>query len=85
MEENNLTSKENVIDYRRVQQEDNTFSVGQMEVIQAGVDGYDTVTYEVTYTNGVKTGRTETGKTTTAPVDEVVRVGTQEAVKSITE
>ena len=84
VEEHNLTSKENVVDYKRVQQEDNTFPAGQMEVIQEGVDGYDTVTYEVKYTNGVETGRTETRRTTTAPVDEIVRVGTQETVKSIT-
>lgn len=68
---------ENKVPFETTIQEYNNIPTGQLEVIQVGVDGYDTVTYEVTYMNGIETGRTETGRTTITPVDEIVRVGTQ--------
>ena len=71
------TAKENVVDYTTLIQEDNTLPTGQVGLIQAGVDGYDTVTYEVTYTNGVETARTEAVRTTTTPVKEIVAQGTK--------
>ena len=39
--------------------------------------GYDTVTYDVTYVNGIETNRVEVSRTTTAPVAEIIKVGTQ--------
>lgn len=71
------TVEERIVAFTTVKQEDSSFPIGQTEVIQAGVDGYDTVTYEVTYTNGIETRRTEVSRTTTVPVNEIVRVGTQ--------
>ena len=69
--------EENIVAFTTAKQDDNSFPTGQTEVIQSGVDGYDTVIYEVTYTNGIETGRTEVNRTTTAPIDEIVKVGTQ--------
>lgn len=73
------TIEERIVAFTTVKQEDNGFPIDQTEVIQAGVDGYDTVTYEVTYTNGIETGRTEVNRTTTVPVNEILAVGTKEA------
>lgn len=71
------TVKENIIRYATVSQEDNTLPSGQRKVVQVGVDGYDTVTYQVTYTNGVETSRIVTGRNTTAPINEIVLLGTK--------
>ena len=74
------TLTNNIVSYTRIEQLDNTLPVGETQIVQAGVDGYDTVTYEVTYTDGVETGRVEVSRVTTAPIDEIVRVGTQQIV-----
>ena len=71
------TTTENIVDYTTINTEDNTLKIGETELIQGGFNGYDTVIYEVTYINGVETGRVETTRTTTAPVEAIVRVGTQ--------
>ncbi|WP_068622539.1 G5 domain-containing protein [Trichococcus ilyis] len=78
------TLTENTVSFSRIEQLDNTFPAGETQIIQAGVDGYDTVTYEVTYTDGAETGRVEVSRVTTAPVDEIVRVGTQQ-IEVVTE
>lgn len=47
------------------------------QVIQAGVNGVRTITYEVTYHNGVEASRRETGRAiTTQPVTEIIHYGT---------
>ncbi|RIQ26301.1 hypothetical protein DY240_10575 [Jiangella rhizosphaerae] len=49
------------------------------DVTTAGVEGVRTLTYEVTLTDGVETGRSlVSDEVTTAPVDEVTSVGTYE-------
>ena len=40
-----------------------------------GLDGYDTIMYEVTYTNGVETSRAEMSRITLRPVNEVTLIG----------
>ena len=69
---------DNIVGYTRIEQLDNTLPVGETQIIQAGVDGYDTVTYDVTYTDGQETGRVEVSRVTTAPVEEIVLVGNQQ-------
>ena len=64
-----VVAKENTVAYQTVTEEDNTIPTGESQVAQAGVDGYDTVTYDVTYVNGVETNRVEVSRTTTAPVN----------------
>ena len=71
---------DNIVGYTRIEQLDNTLPVGETQIIQAGVNGYDTVTYDVTYTDGQETGRVEVSRVTTAPVEEIVRVGNQQVV-----
>ena len=70
------TVVENVVAYQTVEQEDATLPMGERVIQQYGVDGYDTVTYDVTYTNGEETGRVEVSRITTAPIEEIVLVGT---------
>ncbi len=53
---------------------------GQTQVVQAGKDGVETITYEVTYTDGVETGRKEVSRQiTTAMVPEITEIGTKVA------
>ena len=60
-----------------LEQEDNTLSAGEVVISQAGVEGYDTVIYEVTYRNGVEIGRVAVSRTTTPAVAEIIKVGTR--------
>jgi hypothetical protein len=58
---------------------DSTLAKGLQKVKTAGVPGAKTITYEVTLTNGVETGRTVvTEKVTKQPVTQVVAIGTKE-------
>ena len=74
------TLTENIVSYTRIEQLDSALPVGETEIIQAGIDGYDMVTYDVTYTGGQETGRVEVARVTMAPVEEIIRVGTQQVV-----
>ena len=57
---------------------DSSLAKGTQKVRTKGVAGAKTVTYEVTYTNGVETGRTvKAEKVTKKPVAQVVAVGTK--------
>lgn len=64
------------IAFERTSQDDATRDVGTTAVIQPGVDGTRTITYRVTYVDGVETDRVVTGDVVTvAPVPEVTAVG----------
>lgn len=57
---------------------DSNLAQGFTEVRTTGVNGVRTITHDVTYTDGIETGRTETGNSvTTPPVNEVVAKGTK--------
>ena len=71
------TTTENEVGFTTVEEEDNTIPTGERVIVQAGVDGYDTVTYDVTYVNGIETNRVEVSRTTIAPVNEIAIKGTQ--------
>ena len=58
-----ITAKENVVAYQTVTEEDDTIPTGESTVVQAGAEGYDTVTYDVTYVNGIETNRVEVSRT----------------------
>ena len=73
------TATENVLAFETIKQEDNTIPTGETQVVQAGSEGYDTVTYEVTYTNGVETNRVEVNRNTISPVEEIITVGTKDS------
>jgi resuscitation-promoting factor RpfB len=57
---------------------DSSLTKGTQKVRTKGVSGARTITYVVTYTNGVETGRTvKSEKVTKQPVTQVVAVGTK--------
>ncbi len=60
-----------------------SLAAGTSEVKQQGQAGSATVTYDVTLTNGVETGRTETGRSViTSALPTITRVGTAKAASS---
>lgn len=62
--------------------DDNSLPKGQTKTTTYGVNGVETTTYEVTYTNGVETSRKVISITTTKqPVTEVISRGTYVAPK----
>jgi uncharacterized protein YabE (DUF348 family) len=75
---------ENIIGYTTLVEEDATLSADESVVFQTGANGFDAVTYEVTYTNGIETSRLEVSRQTTAPLNQIVKVGTKIPVTNIT-
>lgn len=74
---NEETVKE-AVKYGTVKQDDDSMYKGTSKVYSAGENGEDEVTYKVKYINGEAAEKTELSrKTVTAPVDEVVYVGTK--------
>jgi uncharacterized protein YabE (DUF348 family) len=66
------------IDFTTVETPNPEALEGTRTVTQKGVEGEQTVTYQVTVTDGVETSRAQTGVTVTAaPVDQQVSVGTK--------
>jgi hypothetical protein len=54
-----------------------TLPQGTTKVTTSGVNGSETLTYEITYTDGVQTNKTLTNTTvTTPPVNQVTSIGT---------
>ena len=67
------------VDYQIVETPDSEAFVGDRTVTQEGVEGEQTITWRVTVTDGVETGREQVGAVvTTAAVEEQVAVGTKE-------
>ena len=67
------------VDYETVESEDAEAFEGERTVTQEGVEGEQTVTWRVTVTDGVETGREQLETVVTQPaVDELVSVGTKE-------
>ena len=59
------TTSENEAAFTTIEEADNTIPTGERVVVQAGVNGYDTVIYDVTYVNGIETNRVEVTRMTT--------------------
>jgi uncharacterized protein YabE (DUF348 family) len=67
------------LDYATVETPDPNAFQGQRTVTQQGVEGAQTVTWRVTVTDGVETGREQLGVEVSTPaVDQQVAVGTKE-------
>ena len=77
-----VTEKENVeIPYTTKIVEDDTMSLGEQKVVQAGVKGNKEVTRTWTTQRKLKVGDpTSTEKVTKEPVEEIIHVGTREGV-----
>ena len=70
------------IPFQSTTQNDSSLASGTTAVAVAGVDGVETITYKVTYTNGVQTSKVQTSDViTTAPVTQVTKIGTYVAPK----
>lgn len=72
----NETVLENEIPFETIERENEDLPLGETQVVQEGQDGYDEVTYSITYTNGVETARKEISRLTVDPIEEIVEVGT---------
>jgi uncharacterized protein YabE (DUF348 family) len=67
------------LDYQTVETPDGEAFEGDRTVTQEGVEGEQTVTWRITVTDGVETGREQLDSVVTTPaVDELVTVGTKE-------
>ena len=67
------------VDYQTVETPDAEAFEGERTVTQKGVEGEQTITWRVTLTDGVETGREQVSSAVTTPaVDEQVSVGTKE-------
>jgi len=65
---------------------DDTLAAGDRRVISAGSDGEMLCTAQVTYVNGVETERSViSSEVTTAPVDEIIAVGTAVQKRTVNE
>lgn len=78
-----VTTVEERVPYKTVYENDSTLWRGQTRVKQEGVDGSREVTYRITKTNDMETGReTVTEKRLLEPVSRIVRQGTKAMVAS---
>jgi hypothetical protein len=66
-----------VIAFTTINKEDATLTKGTTKITQEGVNGERTITYEVTYKDGIETGREKVSDEITKPaVDKTITVGT---------
>lgn len=71
------------IEYETVYEDDSSMAKGQEKVSQDGENGEKQVTYQVTYVDGAEESREPAEENVTKePVNQVVRVGTQEESSS---
>ncbi|MEP6560180.1 MAG: ubiquitin-like domain-containing protein [Nakamurella sp.] len=65
------------------QVDDSSLAAGSSSVTQQGTAGKDSVTYEITTTNGAITGKTEIARTAISPAQaSVIAVGTKQSSRS---
>lgn len=64
------------IPFQNIQREDSTIAKGTSYVVTAGVKGVETITHNITLTDGKETDRKSSSNITTAPIDQVTIVGT---------
>lgn len=72
---------QNPIPYQTQVTQDATLTQGAHNVLVAGQNGVQTVTYRLKYVDGKMVEQAETGRTTAAPVNEQVVVGTASPLK----
>jgi hypothetical protein len=76
--EKRTVTEQVTIPFPRTTVKDSSLAKGTTRVRKAGVAGVKTLTYELTFTNGVQTGKTLVKEeVTTPPVAEVTAVGTK--------
>jgi resuscitation-promoting factor RpfB len=71
-----------VIPFQTETQNDSSLPQGQTQVAVAGVNGEKTITFTVTYEDGVETGRVKVSEVISKePVTQIEKIGTKVAVK----
>lgn len=83
IEKRTITVKENEVIFKKLEENTNELAIGESKISQAGSNGFDTVTYEVTYTNGKETSKTEISRVKTPATDQITQVGTRIDVAGI--
>ncbi len=69
---------EEEVNFNTIEKDDSSMNQGESKVKTEGVKGIDKVTYEITYIDGVESGRKEISReTVTAAVDKVILNGTK--------
>jgi hypothetical protein len=72
-----VETKTELVAFESTEQNDATIPLGEKRVQTEGANGVRTITYDVTYTNGVETARRETkNEVTTQPITKLTLVGT---------
>lgn len=67
------------VPFGREERHTDKLNKGETKVVQQGVEGVKTITYEVTYTNGQETSRKKVSEgITQQPVNEITEIGTKE-------
>lgn len=75
----NTETQTKVVPYQSSTIDDATLLTGTTQVRTAGVNGIETITYEVTLTDGLETDRTQISDVvTTPPTNEVIAKGTKQ-------
>lgn len=76
--ETKTTTQTEVVSFTSSTVDDSSLLQGNTQVRTQGANGERTITYEVTYTDGVETARKEVAnQITTKPIDEVIARGTK--------
>jgi resuscitation-promoting factor RpfB len=64
------------VPFQTTTQNDSGLASGTTKIVTQGVNGVETITYKVTYTNGIETSRDKiSDEITTKPVDQVTAIG----------
>ncbi|MEX0881710.1 MAG: G5 domain-containing protein [Candidatus Saccharimonadales bacterium] len=71
-------TKEQTIPFQKLTENDSSLEKGKTAISTAGVEGVLTITYRITYTNGIETSREKISEEVTKqPINEVTRIGTK--------
>ena len=74
---------ENMMDYLTIIEEDLSLATDESKIYQVGVEGYDTVTYEIIFSEGKEISRVEVSRQTILPVNQIIKVGKKVEVNNI--
>lgn len=83
IEKKTIQVKEKEVDFKIIEENDDTLALGKIKIVQEGKNGYDSVEYEVTYTNGKETGRKEVSRNKVSSINKIIKKGTKIIVESI--
>lgn len=68
---------ENIIQYELIEVENSELPIGESRIVQEGQDGYDEVTYNITYVNGKEIERVEVDRRVNDKQNQITEIGTK--------